>query len=316
MRSDLCGNFKGVTPSHSKMKRYILFTLLLASYTSLAQSYTYIPFPQDSGVWWQRMPSSFGDPPSDMFYGYSDSNGVMVKHDRYYQFGNFNATPTEYWQVGKKIYGTVPYGYPSGASISQGDTLLYFDFGLTLGDTFSGYNFRYHRFETMTVVFDDSVGIQYGRRTLTLNTDITAQTKWVEGVGTLDSHSDCFSPIQQMYVSPLGFILPQPSLHCQYSDSSLFGCYQWNVSDGSEESKANRAWPNPFRDEIHILFNRNINGELIIYNSQGVLVHHHQVHPNSKELQVQGLGDLPSGTYFVVVTSDDGSDVIRARVVK
>lgn len=291
------------------MKRYLLFTFLLASLTSLAQSYTYAPFPQDTGAWWHHVYSEGNTHIGETSLLYTDSSGIMVVTAPYSpSVGPHCVTPRKYWQEGKKVYGTIDYCiYDTTAPLWRGDTLLYFDFDITVGDTFPAYNFMAHHYDTLVVLTDDSTGYQ-GRRKLTF---LPYNVQWVEGIGNINSAWSCFSPTWELSISGT------TPFYCIYDDSASFPCQNgYFVGEAEPDPLGARVWPNPFDDALSIQLNRPIDGDVIIYNVQGMPICHPKVVSSDSEIRVQGLGELQTGTYLIVLTPSDGSDEVRLKVVK
>lgn len=240
---------------------------------------------------------------------YTDSSGIMVATAPYSGgFGPHCVAPRKYWQEGKKVYGTIDYCiYDTTAPLWRGDTLLYFDFDITVGDTFHAYNFMGHYFDTLVVLTDDSTGYQ-GRRKLTFSSNYV---EWVEGIGNVNNAWDSFSPTQEYSISGT------TPFYCIYGDSVSFPCQDGNFVGVPEPTLTQvQTWPNPFVDEFSISMDRVVSGELSLYSASGARVYRQHIPLNSSIIKVSELGNLPSGAYLVVVVSRDGEEVMRTRVVK
>jgi subtilisin family serine protease len=93
-----------------------------------------------------------------------------------------------------------------------------------------------------------------------------------------------------------------------------------NTILSTEENKVNkqrdmiRAWPNPFNTIIHLDLSipQSKQFSLEVRNMQGMLLQKvdQQITTNNKHIQLElDLNSLPSGVYFVKVTTSEGTDV-------
>jgi len=229
------------------MKLRILLALCLTIFGNLqAQTYSYSSFPKQIGVW--------------HFTEYSD-NWIIVGGQNYqYVLDTTSGLMTSggiggYFEEQKRIF-----------LASASDTILIYDFNLTIGDTLIA-NATFGT-DTFFVVSDDSTGY-HGRRLITLMTNAPYYnpSQWVEGIGNVNGVGGMWSAFSAMSISGgLGF-------WCMYGDSVSIPCNS-GLALEPEQSGLNveMIYPNPVSGVFIIHNATNRFNELILQDALGRIV--------------------------------------------
>ncbi|GAB5558350.1 MAG: hypothetical protein SchgKO_25630 [Schleiferiaceae bacterium] len=213
------------------MKKNLLTLLMGAcSLGLLGQTYTYHPFPQDSGFYKYSVHDDFWN-----LWGWTEeyviqdtsSSGNIMWHSE-----------GKYYEDNKRIYFK-----HSSDSIFR----LAFDFNLTVGDTFM-LPFPTPNDSFAIVYGEDSIDpYDYpGRRVLYLQSN-TLFGQWVEGVGNVTSVGSVMHSLKILSVSG-GSVF-----RCLESDGVSFPCPDaYSVSIQEHSQTVIKAYPNPTSDILNV----------------------------------------------------------------
>jgi hypothetical protein len=285
-----------------------LTTLLLIFYTVLAvdaQNNRYVEFPSDTGAWWYTEYNEFGIDQCEQTILFVDSSGIMLRQTPFL-LGGPTLFPTKYWQIGKLIYGKLDNVNDPNNLYQEGDTLLLFDFSISVGDTFIGYSANIDQLISLIVTVDDSIGY-FGRRKLVFNDG----TEWVEGIGTINSAWSSFSSIRELTLSG-GY-----EFKCTYSDSASFPCSNGYFVKSDEHNLTKfKIWPIPFRNDLNLEIEPIGQHNLRIFNNQGSLVFEQNVDEPELVQKLSGLNKLPHGAYWIEVTTLSGTTIQKSFIMK
>jgi hypothetical protein len=249
-----------------------------------AQTYSYSPFPKQIGVW--------------HFTEYNDYWNIVGGQNHQYVLDTATGLMTNgyigYYEDGKKIF------LPSAS-----DTVLIYDFSLTIGDTIVA-NAPFGT-DTFYVVSDDSLGY-YGRRQITLmmNAPYYNPSQWVEGIGNVSGVGGMWSAYSAMSISGgLGF-------WCMFGDSVSIPCNS-GLALEPEQSSLNvpMIYPNPVSGVFIIHNATNRFNELILQDALGRIVLQRSL-PDKPEISVD-VHELAPGLYFVTLL---GSNAIHVEKIE
>jgi hypothetical protein len=264
------------------MKSLIFSLFSLLSLTALqAQNYSYSPFPKQIGVWHFTEYNEFGTIIGGRNYQYvlDSTSGVMIGAEAYFEDN-------------KRIF-----------LVTNTDTVLIYDFRLTIGDTIIG-NTPFG-VDTFYVFADDSTGY-YGRRHLTLlpisNSFLT--TEWVEGIGKIGGTWGMWQAFTTGSLSGgLGF-------WCMYGDSASIPC---NSALNDLENTLNEftVFPNPNSGSFTLKTEQPGPCTVTIYNSAGQVVYTSELHGASANRIDLPLA--PAGLYILEYA--DGKSVLREKLI-
>ena len=99
----------------------------------------------------------------------------------------------------------------------------------------------------------------------------------------------------------------QPSLN-SYNDNFWKDDYYFNIGvvgiNQNEKTLVNKIFPNPFNDQIHIQFEKELNCNILVYSIEGKQLLNKNYIGERISLR---LGHLPKGSYFVKIKSEKGS---------
>ncbi len=242
-----------------------------------AQTYSYSPFPKQIGVW--------------HFTEYNDYWNIVGGQNHQYVLDTASGLMTSggtggYFEANKRIF-----------IASASDTVLIYDFNLTLGDTIVA-NAPFGT-DTFYVVSDDSLGY-YGRRQITLMTNAPYYnpSQWVEGIGNVSGVGGMWSAYSAMSISGgLGF-------WCMYGDSVSIPCNSGLSLEPVQPPQASSLiYPNPVGDAATL---QNPNGryaEFVLRDALGRTVLQAKI---AQQTQTQlDLSALKPGVYFVELVGDN-----------
>jgi len=199
------------------MKQLLTFVFGLSALSFLsAQTYQYAPFPKQIGVWHYTVYNDF----------WQIVGGVNQQYVLDTATG-FMAGAGAFFEANKRIF-----------LASATDTVLKYDFNLTLGDSIiADATFG---IDTFYVVADDSAGY-HGRRQIILltNSPYYLPTIWVEGIGNISGYGTLWDNFSGMSISGgHGF-------WCMYADSVSIPCNSSLNMVESNETSAILIYPNP-----------------------------------------------------------------------
>ena len=213
-----------------------------------------------------------------------------------------------FWESNKRIYAYVDtsYGPPFGK-----DTVLLFDFNLTVGDTFyieyPGKGFRNNTGlpDYIVVTSDDSTGFS-GRREL----ELSYAFNWVEGIGNVYAMAHTLMSCQPPLLSGSYWF------ECIYADSVPFPCSSFLSSEELSVDNTFSLSPNPVisRLQIQWLQQEGI-AQVVIYNIQGRAIKSELLDLNTGHQQMD-LSDLKPGMYVIEMRSDKSAVLHRGKVQK
>jgi hypothetical protein len=270
------------------MKFILLFASFFSFFGSLhAQTYSYSPFPKQIGVWHFTEYNDYWNiiGGTNLSYQYDSTTGLMT--DGWY---------SQYYESNKQIF-----------HIYDGDTLLVYDFNLTIGDSVVITSTTFGT-DTFYVTTDDSTGY-YGRRKITFTSQpyYYLPTEWVEGIGNINGFWGLWSPFSWPSISG-GW-----RFWCMYGDSVSIPCNSGLALEPEQSSLAVAIiYPNPVVDAVKV---HNPNGrykEFILRDVLGRIVLHSKLLQQT-EMQVDVIG-LTSGIYFIELVGEGARH--SERIVK
>lgn len=293
------------------MKTLLLFLLTGVGLTSKAQSYQYVPFPSDSGEYWQYEVVQVNFPYPPLVYtnwltiaGDTVIDGTSYRHAFNDQsFGGGLQAGHYYMREDslKRIFirGNFYYYWNNGANsgyryftIDSGDILLY-QFGMNKGDTIPV------TWDAKTFVIDsiDTVNIG-GRLRLrylmkTSGTFLYHPEYWIEGLGSMRG------PFAYTVFEFEG----EQCLRSVYDDSLIIvnDCFDWlDVTEHNQNKLI--VSPNPFSNQLTFALSDNEQTTVSIYNLFGQQVLQ-QAFTNSTTLNTE---QLTSGIYFYELRNHTG----------
>ncbi|SDK86593.1 Por secretion system C-terminal sorting domain-containing protein [Catalinimonas alkaloidigena] len=134
----------------------------------------------------------------------------------------------------------------------------------------------------------------------------------VEGAGTVNQRRDYTWTDQQPLAGTSYYRLSQTDFD---GTTETFAPVAVTLSEKAQVSLSS-AYPNPFRDVLHIVYESNEagTGRILLTNQQGVAVKSQQeaLIRGKQEVSLSGVAHLPSGLYFVTIeVNDQVSNVIK-----
>jgi hypothetical protein len=268
------------------MKKLLLLSILLAGFTSQAQ--TYLPFPTSDAHWLVRFWIGPGYP-YEYHYYYMNAlnNDTTINSFTYGKVYRVDVGPVTTYSGALRANDSSQVYFVPKDSLNE---LLLFDYGKNVGDTIAyAYTCCGFPVQNEIVQFKDSVllGNRYQRRL-----QLSGSAIWIEGVGgrggLLENYNVGVSGADELICMDAndtmwwdnGFTAGQCSLILQ------------NVSEEILENKMS-FYPNPAHDQFTV----NLTGQLKIYDVMGRLIKEKEV---IKDQSID-CKEFAAGVYFVRV---------------
>ena len=302
------------------MKKLLLYFLLFFSLNlSFGQSYSYVPFPTKSAVWWQFFESSISNPNSSCF-----TQKFLITSDTVigsYTYHKLHLTSSS----NAGINGCAPPGNATISQLNYGafrndtankkvwlrrfqysgsqDTLLY-DFDLNLGDTL-GSTLLIDSSWFMEVVRVDTISLGgVLRKRFVLGNSYCSDSLQVliEGIGSTAGLT--LSPYAPWCLNGTATLeCMADSVKTIYPDTTTVCQLVTQLSESTYERNPLLVFPNPTKGQISISAVENLE-RIIIYNIQGQKVQ--ELSPNkvgATQVNLEGQ----SGIYLIQLLKNDGN---------
>jgi hypothetical protein len=267
------------------MKSLIFSLISLLALAGLqAQTYSYSPFPKQIGTW--------------CYTQYSDNWTIIGSTTLTYQYDSLTGLMTDGW------YSQYNESNKQVFHIYAGDTLLVYDFNLSVGDSVIINNATFGT-DTFYVSADDSTGY-YGRRKITFTSQKSfyLTTEWVEGIGNINGNWGLWSAFSWPSISGgWGF-------WCMYGDSASIPCNS-ALHDLENTLNAFTVFPNPNSGSFTLKTEQPGPNRLTIYNSAGQVVYTSELHGASANRIDLPLA--PAGLYILEYAV--GKSVLRDKLI-
>jgi len=305
----------------TKMKKILVLLLLATPIRGFSQ--TYYEFPTDSAIW------------SHSYYGLIGTTLGLCGTTRHYGiFGDTIIQGTNYSKLyGVNHYDTIPHIYIPGFDIEyaqyvggfRSDTsqkvyfieandsteYLFFDFSLTVGDTFC-FGYIYPPSGCLWVVSIDSQLIDNGEYRPSINFS-NGLYKWVEGIGywslegnTPPSGTDFFGNLIYGYVTfnchkSKGEYLVGAVNQCTCISGAYYPPINWlDIEKVNLNTVAVTIYPNPATEKVSVDIGRNCSQCIItIHDIVGVKIF--KSLPISASLKEIDIRSFRSGIYIVTI---------------
>lgn len=292
-----------------------LFFIFLIFLTLKISAQTYYPFPKDSATWsveeyfWGTFPQS-----NQCFakhYGmYGDTIIEGKNYSKLYQ-NNFSGSPSN--ESSFNIYTATYVAAVREDSnkkiwvVKPADTIdiLYYDFGLALGDTFC---FDYfpgvgcdHPVDNIDSVLIDG---KYRRQ---ISFGATSE-KWVEGIGSFTGWFEW-----QLFGNWSWQLLCYKEKQNMLYDIGYCNCNTYTGIETLLKDKI-KIYPNPTENQITFEFKEFTTEEfkILIYSSLGKIIK--TLNPTDHKTEIN-LSDLSEGIYFITITDRQGNQLIK-KIIK
>jgi hypothetical protein len=291
------------------MKKLLLYSLILYSFSSSAQSYLRMPM---SDAHWQIHFWVGPGYPHIYYYYFMEAvnNDTLINGNTYGKVYKMDDSfDTTYMGGLRQNDSSQVFFFPN----DSGNEFLLADYNLSVGDT--AFNIYYEWgmdwLDTLIVIYKDSslVGNRYIRKF-----QFDAGAVWLEGIGRYSGLIENDGPS----VSGTSNLLCMDHNDTMWWESNFFlGHCALTVIDGQpeyEEFSSSMTFllsPNPAHDKFTISSTIEINEAVLrIYNTLGAEVHSQVISSGEETIEV----NLPAGMYFVRLANGTKSSVKKLLI--